>query len=174
MSQIDDLNTRIGEALDEVEKLSGSLKEIEELKSGLRNANARLLDNADQLEKLAVAMDSFRSALERSTNALSEAASELSRVEALKIREQLSSSVARLSELIESKSSQNLQSLRDAHANAKSELSAGVNRLDEGQRHILESATRSSKTQTKWMVALMATHVAATAAVVGLILTVVG
>ena len=173
MSQIDDLNAKIQSALDEIEGLSGSLGEIEELKAGLRNANARLLDNADQLAKLAEAMDSFRVALEMSTNALSTAASDLSKVEALKIGEQLSSSEAKLTELIETKSSKNFQGVRDEHANTKSEVLSGINHLDEGQRRILDMAKRSAKAETKWMAALMAAHVAATAVVVALILTVV-
>lgn len=172
MSQIDDLNAKIQSALDEIEGLSGSLGEIEDLKAGLRNANARLFDNADQLAKLAEAMESFRAALEMSTNALSTAASDLSKVEALKIGEQLSSSEVKLTELIETKSSETFRGVRDEHANTKSEVSSGVNRIGEGQRRILEFAARSAKAETKWMVALMATHVA-TAAVVTLILAVV-
>lgn len=134
MSQIDDLRARIDRALEEAERLSGSLSEIDALKSALSEANSRLTDNADQIGSLARSTETFRGAVERATNELASVAEELSAADAVQIGREISNSEANLKESIETNSS-----------TLTVRLMSGIEQLDNGIQRLLNDI-RSSVT----------------------------
>lgn len=145
MSQIDDLRARIDRALEEAERLSGSLREIDALKSALGEANSRLTDNADQIGRLASATETFRGAVERATNELASVAEELSGVDAAQIGREISKIERNLKDSIEANSSMLTDRLVVESAEVVTQMMSGLNRLDNGIQRLLNDV-RSSAT----------------------------
>lgn len=145
MSQIDDLRARIDRALEEAERLSGSLSEIDALKSALGEANSRLADNADQIGALARSTETFRVAIERATNELASVAEELSATDAVQIGREISKVERNLKETVEANSSMLTDRLGAERAEVVSHLTSGFNRLGTAIQRLLMDV-RSSTT----------------------------
>ena len=145
MSQIDDLRARIDRALEEAERLSGSLSEIDALKSALGEANSRLADNADQIGALARSTETFRVAVERATNELASVAEELSATDAVQIGREISKVEGNLKEVVEANSSMLTDRLGAERAEVVSHLTSGFNRLGTATQRLLMDV-RSSTT----------------------------
>ena len=145
MSQIDDLRARIDRALEEAERLSGSLSEIDALKSALGEANSRLAENADQIGALARSTETFRVAIERATNELASVAEELSATDAVQIGREISKVEGNLKETVEANSSMLTDRLGAERAEVVSHLTSGFNRLGTAIQRLLMDV-RSSTT----------------------------
>lgn len=145
MSQIDDLRARIDRALEEAERLSGSLSEIDALKSALGEANSRLAENADQIGALARSTETFRVAIERATNELASVAEELSATDAVQIGREISKVEGNLKETVEANSSMLTDRLGAERAEVVSHLTSGFNRIGTAIQRLLMDV-RSSTT----------------------------
>ena len=145
MSQIDDLRERIDRAIGEVERVSGSLRDIDAFKSALGEANSRLADNADQIGALARATETFRVAVERATNELASVAEELSAADAVQIGREISKVEGNLKETVEANSSMLTDRLGVERAEVVSHLTSGFNRFGTAIQRLLMDV-RSSTT----------------------------
>lgn len=142
---MDDLRERIDRAIGEVERVSGSLRDIDAFKSALGEANSRLADNADQIGALARSTETFRVAVERATNELASVAEELSAADAVQIGREISKVEGNLKEIVEANFSMLTDRLGAERAEVVSHLTSGFNRLDNGIQTLLNDV-RSSTT----------------------------
>jgi len=142
---MDDLRERIDRSIGEVERVSGSLRDIDAFKSALGEANSRLADNADQIGALARSTETFRVAVERATNELASVAEELSAADAVQIGREISKVEGNLKEIVEANFSMLTDRLGAERAEVVSHLTSGFNRLGTAIQRLLMDV-RSSTT----------------------------
>lgn len=189
MSQIDDLRARIDRALDDVERVNGSLSEIDALKSALGEANSRLRDNADQLRELARATETFRGSVERATRVLASLAEELTAADAVQIGREISNIKEYLKEAIDASASVLRDRAGVEHAEVLERLTAVSDRLDNGHgkltndvesaatklTELMETQSRlAARSRRRWMVALIGVNLISASAVAAVVVLLLG